>query len=58
MERIKPMLGDVELQQVQQLNIDADQVLTEHEIPALEGNFYQQEGADPRSSVQNHTFYS
>ena len=28
MERIKPMLGDVELQQVQQLNIDADQVLT------------------------------
>ena len=44
MERIKPMLGDVELQQVQQLNIDADQVLTEHEIPALEGNFYQQEG--------------
>jgi outer membrane protein OmpA-like peptidoglycan-associated protein len=44
MERIKPMLGDVELQQVQQLNIDADQILTEHEIPALEGNFYQQEG--------------
>ena len=42
MERITPMLGDIELQQVQQLNLDANQVLSEHEIPALEGNFYQQ----------------
>ena len=44
MERITPMLGDLELQQVQQLDIEADQVLTEHDIPALEGNFYQPEG--------------
>lgn len=44
MDRIKPMLGDLELQQVQQLDIEADQLLTEHEIPALEGNFFQPEG--------------
>ena len=44
MERIKPMLGEIELQQVQQLNIDADQVLTEHSVPALEGNFFQSLG--------------
>lgn len=44
MERIKPMLGEIELQQVQQLDIDADQILTRHEIPGLESDFFQQEG--------------
>ncbi len=44
MERIKPMLGEIELRQVQQLDIDADQILTRHDIPGLEGDFFQQEG--------------
>jgi len=43
-ERIKPMLGEIELQQVQQLDIETDQILTSHEIPGLEGDFFQPEG--------------
>lgn len=39
----RPMLGDVELQLVQRLETDEDQVLTRHEIPALEGDFFQQQ---------------
>ena len=37
----RPMLGGVELQQVQQLQVDADQVLVQHSVPALEGDLFQ-----------------
>ena len=37
----RPMLGGVELQQVQQLQVDADQVLIQHGVPALEGDLFQ-----------------
>ena len=37
----RPMLGGVELQQVQQLQVDADQVLVQHGVPALEGALFQ-----------------
>jgi outer membrane protein OmpA-like peptidoglycan-associated protein len=37
----RPLLGDVELQQVQELEIDEDQVLVQHGVPALEGDFLQ-----------------
>ena len=35
------MLGDTELQQVQTIDVDGDQVLLRHSIPALEGDFLQ-----------------
>lgn len=41
MAAVRPMLDDVELQQVQQITVDGDQVLVEHGVPALEGNFLQ-----------------
>lgn len=41
---IRPMLGDIELQQVQLIQLDEDQVLTRHDIPALEGDFLQRLG--------------
>ena len=36
-----PMLGDVELEQVQEIETDQDQVLSQHAVPALEGDFLQ-----------------
>lgn len=44
MARVKPLLDELELQHVQRIEIDDDQVLVEHEIPALEGDFFQREG--------------
>ncbi len=44
MSPIRPMLGDVELEQVQRIESEEDQVLTRHEIPALEGDFLQRLG--------------
>lgn len=41
MAMVRPMLGDVELQQVQQMTVDGDQLLVEHGVPALEGDFLQ-----------------
>jgi outer membrane protein OmpA-like peptidoglycan-associated protein len=38
---VKPMLGEIELQQVQKIETDEDQILTQHSIPALEGDFLQ-----------------
>lgn len=38
---IRPVLGEIELQQVQRIETDADQVWTQHSIPALEGDFFQ-----------------
>lgn len=38
---VRPMLGDVELQQVQKIETEADQVWTQHSIPVLEGDFFQ-----------------
>jgi hypothetical protein len=37
----RPMLGEIELQHVQKLDIEQDQVLTQHPVPALEGDFLQ-----------------
>jgi len=37
----RPMLGDVELQLVQNIEADEDQVLVRHDVPALEGDFLQ-----------------
>lgn len=37
----RPMLGEIELQQVQKLDIEQEQVLTQHSVPALEGDFLQ-----------------
>ncbi|MFN8496341.1 MAG: hypothetical protein U0641_00680 [Anaerolineae bacterium] len=44
MPQARPMLGDIELQQVQQLEVEKDQVLTQHAVPALEGDFLQRQG--------------
>ncbi|MEZ4706875.1 MAG: peptidoglycan-binding protein [Caldilineaceae bacterium] len=44
MSPIRPMLDDLELQQVQQIEVDGDQVLAQHSIPALEGDFFQRLG--------------
>lgn len=49
MERVKPLLDEIELQNVQKLEIEDDQVLLAHEIPALEGDFFQRE--DRRASL-------
>ena len=37
----RPMIDDLELQQVQTIEQDGDQVWTQHSIPALEGDFFQ-----------------
>ena len=37
----RPMLDDLELQQVQTIQEDGDQIWTQHSIPALEGDFFQ-----------------
>lgn len=41
MASVKPMLGDIELELVQKIEVEEDQVLTEHSVPALEGDFLQ-----------------
>ncbi|PSB20965.1 hypothetical protein C7B65_06055 [Phormidesmis priestleyi ULC007] len=38
---VRPLLGDIELQQVQKVETEADQTLAQHSIPALEGDFFQ-----------------
>lgn len=38
---VRPLLGDIELQQVQKIETEADQTFTQHSIPALEGDFFQ-----------------
>ena len=40
----KPMLGDIELQQVEKIEVDEDQVLAQQSVPALEGDFLQRLG--------------
>ena len=37
----RPMLDDVELQQVQEIEVAEGQVLVQHPVPALEGDFLQ-----------------
>lgn len=37
----RPMLGDIELEHVQKIEVDGDQVLVQHGVPALEGDFFQ-----------------
>ncbi len=41
MPPLKPMLGDLELQQVQRIETEGDQLLVSHRVPALEGDFLQ-----------------
>lgn len=38
---LRPMLGELELQQVQRIDSDQDQLLVRHAVPALEGDFLQ-----------------
>ena len=38
---VKPMLDDLELQLVQQIEADEHQVRAQHAVPALEGDFLQ-----------------
>lgn len=40
----RPLLGELELEKVQSIVVDGDQVLVEHGVPALEGNFLQRLG--------------
>ena len=40
----RPVLGEVELEKVQSIVVDGDQVLVEHGVPALEGDFLQRVG--------------
>lgn len=40
----RPLLGDIELEKVQTIVVDGDQVLVEHGVPALEGDFLQRLG--------------
>lgn len=40
----RPMLGDMELQLVQRVDAGQEQTLTQHEVPALEGDFLQRRG--------------
>src|SRR2546421_604929 len=40
----KPMLGEIELQLVQKLDTEQDQTLSQHSVPALEGDFLQRLG--------------
>jgi outer membrane protein OmpA-like peptidoglycan-associated protein len=44
MSPVKPMLDDLELQQVQRVDVEEDQVLKRHAIPSLEGDFLQDLG--------------
>lgn len=46
---LRPMLGDIELQQVQRIDSDQDQLLVRHAVPALEGDFLQ--GLGRRATV-------
>jgi outer membrane protein OmpA-like peptidoglycan-associated protein len=41
---VRPMLGDLELEQVQLVESDEDQVVVRHRVPALEGDFLQDVG--------------
>lgn len=41
---VRPMLGDLELEQVQLVETDEDQVVVRHQVPALEGDFLQDLG--------------
>ncbi len=41
---LRPMLDDIELQQVQIIESDQDQALAQHRIPRLEGDFFQHLG--------------
>jgi len=41
---VRPMLEDIELQHVQKIEVDGDQVLIQHSVPALEGDFLQRLG--------------
>ena len=41
---VRPMLGDLELEQVQLVESDEDQVVVRHSVPALEGDFLQDLG--------------
>lgn len=41
---VRPMLEDIELQHVQKIEVDGDQVLVQHGVPALEGDFLQRLG--------------
>lgn len=41
MATVKPMLGDLELQQVQEIGIEGEQTLARHRVPLLEGDFLQ-----------------
>jgi hypothetical protein len=41
MAQVRPMLDDIELQQVQHIDVDGDQVLVRHDVPGLEGDFLQ-----------------
>ncbi len=41
MAQPRPMLDDIELQQVQRIVVDGDQLLFPHRIPGLEGDFLQ-----------------
>jgi hypothetical protein len=44
MSPIKPMLGEIELQLVQKIDTEQDQTLTQHSVPALDGDFLQRLG--------------
>jgi len=41
MPPVRPMLDEIELQQVQQITVDEEQMLGQHGIPALDGDFLQ-----------------
>lgn len=41
---VRPMLGDLELEQVQVVQTDEDQLLVRHPVPVLEGDFLQDLG--------------
>ncbi|HEY9640153.1 MAG TPA: hypothetical protein V6C57_06695, partial [Coleofasciculaceae cyanobacterium] len=41
---VRPMIGGVDLQQVQKIEVDGDQVLVQYPVPALEGDFFQRPG--------------
>lgn len=44
MAPVKPMLGEIELQLVQKVNSRQDQSLSQHGVPALDGDFLQRLG--------------
>src|SRR6266550_2954701 len=44
MASVKPMIDDLELQQLQQIEADEKEVLAQHGVPALEGDFLQDLG--------------